>query len=53
LSKKGKELDEYLKGKFATTWDHYDVNNEGILEANWASPFMRTLCKPEKAIDLQ
>ena len=53
LAKKGKELDEYLKGKFATTWDHYDVNNEGILEANWASPFMRTLCKPEKAIDLQ
>lgn len=53
LGKKGKELDEYLKNKFQVTWDHYDVNNEGILEANWASPFMRTLCKPEKFIDLQ
>ena len=53
LGKKGKEIDEYLKKKFSETWEHYDVNSEGILEANWASPFMRTLCKPEKNIDLQ
>jgi hypothetical protein len=53
LGKKGKDLDEYIKKKFPETWEHYDVNSEGILEVNWASPFMRTLCKPEKFIDLQ
>lgn len=53
LGKSGKDLDEYLKKKFQPTWEHYDVNGEGTLEANWASPFMRTLCKPEKYIDLQ
>jgi len=46
-------LDTFLKNRFEETWNHYDVNNEGVMEANWASPFMRALCKSEKDIDLQ
>ena len=53
LGKKGEEIDNFLKYRFDETWDHYDVNSEGIMEANWASPFMRSLCKKEKNIDLQ
>ena len=53
LGFRGDQLKAFLKKKFDETWDHYDVNDEGTIDALWASPFMRALCKSEKDIDLQ
>ena len=53
LNKKGKDNKAFLDKKFNETWEHYDVNNDGVMDAMWASPFMRSLCKSEKDIDLQ
>jgi len=53
LGYKGKELKSFMDKKFDDTWSHYDVNDEGTMEAMWASPFMRALCKSVKDIDLQ
>jgi len=53
LGFKGVEKASFLKKHFNEVWDHYDVNEEGVLDAYWASPFMRYLCKSEKDIDLQ
>ena len=53
LGYKGKELKDFMTRKFDETWKHYDVNDEGTMEAMWASPFMRALCKSVKDIDLQ
>ena len=50
---KGVEKDNFMKKHFNESWEHYDVNDEGVLDAMWASPFMRYLCKSEKDIDLQ
>ena len=48
----GDQLKAFLKKKFEETWEHYDVNDEGTIDANWASPFMRAMCKSVKDIDL-
>ena len=52
LGMKGVEKDNFMKKHFSESWEHYDVNDEGVLDAMWASPFMRFLCKSEKDIDL-
>ena len=52
LNKTKAQADEFMKFKFEDTWNHYDVNDDGVLDAMWASPFMRALCKSEKDIDL-
>jgi hypothetical protein len=52
LGMKGVEKANFLKKKFNEAWEHYDVNDEGVMDAMWASPFMRFLCKSEKDIDL-
>ena len=53
LGKNKTQAEEYLKKKFEETWEHYDVNNEGVMDANWVSTFMRALCKSENQhIDL-
>ena len=49
----GAKGEEWLDKHFDDMWHHYDVNNEGVMDALWASPFMRALCKPVKDIDLQ
>ena len=53
LGYRGDQLNAFMKKKFGETWEHYDVNEEGTLDALWASTFMRALCKSEKDIDLQ
>ena len=53
LGYRGDQLREFMKKKFEETWEHYDVNSEGTIDAVWASPFMRALCKSVKDIDLQ
>ena len=53
LGFKGSKLKDFMNRKFEETWKHYDVNDEGTMDALWASPFMRALCKSEKDIDLQ
>ena len=45
-------MKKFMDKKFEETWEHYDVNDEGTMDALWASPFMRALCKSEKDIDL-
>lgn len=52
LHLKAGAIEDFLKERFEDTWNHYDVNKEGTLDAMWASPFMRALCKPIKEIDL-
>ena len=53
LGYQGEQLKAFMKKKFEETWEHYDVNDEGTMDAMWASPFMRALCKSVKDIDLQ
>ena len=53
LSKNAAAAKDFLAKKFEETWSHYDVNDDGVMDAMWASPFMRSLCKKEKDIDLQ
>jgi hypothetical protein len=48
----GVEKANFLRKKFNEAWENYDVNDEGVMDAMWASPFMRFLCKSEKDIDL-
>ena len=52
LGFRGVEKAAFLKKHFNETWEHYDVNDEGTIDAYWANPFMRALCKSEKDIDL-
>ena len=52
LGMKGDDAKLFLKKKFEETWEHYDVNNEGTIDAQWASPLMRSMCKSVKDIDL-
>jgi hypothetical protein len=49
---KGEENAKFIKNSFDPTWDHYDVNKEGTMDALWLSTVMRALCKPVKDIDL-
>ena len=53
LGLSGAKRDEWLGQHFDDMWTHYDVNNEGVMDALWVSTFMRALCKPVKDIDLQ
>lgn len=52
LGLKGDELAKFMKLRFDETWNHYDVNKEGTMDALWVSTLMRALCKPVKDIDL-
>ena len=48
---KGKELDAYMKQYFQRTWDHFDVNNNGSLDALDMTAFMKYLAS-DQGIDL-
>lgn len=39
-----KKLDEYMKQYFTRTWEHFDVNNDGMLDASDMPAFMKYLC---------
>lgn len=52
LGLKDDELSKFMKLRFDETWNHYDVNKEGTMDALWVSTLMRALCKPVKDIDL-
>ena len=52
LGLKGAEKETFMTKNFDQIWDHYDVNNEGVMDAMWVSTLMRALCKPVKDIDL-
>jgi hypothetical protein len=49
--KEGKENDEYIKQYFDRTWEHFDVNNDGKLDALDMYAFMKFLCS-DQSIDL-
>ena len=49
----GDQNDKFISKYFDDTWHHYDVNDEGTMDALWVSTVMRALCKPVKDIDLQ
>lgn len=53
LGYEGDKQKKYLDRHFDDTWHHYDVNDEGTMDALWVSTLMRALCKPVKDIDLQ
>ena len=46
-----KENDEYIKQYFPRTWEHFDVNEEGKLDADDMPGFMKYLCS-DQSIDL-
>ena len=48
----GVEKANFLRKKFNEAQENYDVNDEGVMDAMWASPFMRFLCKSEEDTDL-
>ena len=51
---KGKAADDYLNDKFDYSFDYYDVNKEGRLDAiGMSAQFFRFLTKPLGEIDLQ
>ena len=53
LAHKGADLDAYMNKHWEESWEHFDVNNEGTIDALWTSSLMRYLCRPEKTnIDL-
>ncbi len=37
----GKELDNFVEQYFTRTWDHFDVNNEGMLDTLDMTAFMK------------
>ena len=47
----GKKADEYMKQYFARTWEHFDVNQEGKLDASDMPAFMKYLVS-DQSIDL-
>jgi len=48
-----KKAKEFVEKSFGPAWEHYDVNEEGTIDALWVSTLMRFMCKPVKDIDLQ
>ena len=40
----GKDLDNFVKQYFGRTWEHFDVNQEGMLDALDMPAFMKYLC---------
>ena len=39
----GKDLDDYMKNYFERTWEHFDVNKDGMLDALDMTAFMKFL----------
>ena len=48
-----KKAKDYVEKNFGPAWEHYDVNEEGTIDALWLSTLMRFMTKPVKDIDLQ
>ena len=40
----GTNIEDYMQQYFARTWEHFDVNNEGKLDADDMPGFMKYLC---------
>ena len=53
LGYEAKKAKEFVEKNFQPAWEHYDVNEEGTIDALWVSTLMRFMCKPVKDIDLQ
>ena len=51
LEGKDKELDNYMKQYFQRTWEHFDVNEEGVLDALDMPAFMKYIAS-DQGIDL-
>ena len=47
----GKDLDTYMKQYFQRTWEHFDVNETGMLETLDMTAFMKYICS-DQGIDL-
>ena len=47
----GKELDEFMSQYFARTWEHFDVNNDQLLDAADMPGFQKYMLS-EQGIDL-
>ena len=47
----GKELDNYMKQYFQRTWEHFDVNQVGMLDTLDMTAFMKYLAS-DQGIDL-
>ena len=41
----GKEMDDYMNYNFDELWDHFDVNNQGLVEIERMSQFYKMLLK--------
>ena len=39
----GDQRDQYVGGRFASIWSHFDVNNDGFLEVERMPQFLRML----------
>ena len=39
----GKDLDDYMNSYFERTWEHFDVNKDGMLDALDMTAFMKFL----------
>lgn len=39
----GKDLDDYMNSYFGRTWEHFDVNKDGMLDALDMTAFMKFL----------
>jgi hypothetical protein len=39
----GKDLDDYMNSYFSRTWEHFDVNKDGMLDALDMTAFMKYL----------
>uniref|UniRef100_A0A7S3CLU5 EF-hand domain-containing protein n=1 Tax=Strombidium rassoulzadegani TaxID=1082188 RepID=A0A7S3CLU5_9SPIT len=47
----GKDQDEYIKQYFGRTWEHFDVNKDGMLDSLDMPAFMKFLAS-DQSIDL-
>lgn len=53
FGKTGKDAEDYLNDKFDYSFDYYDVNKEGRIDAiGMSAQFMRFLCKPLGDLDI-
>mmetsp|Transcript_34636 Transcript_34636/g.52971 ORF Transcript_34636/g.52971 Transcript_34636/m.52971 type:complete len:146 (+) Transcript_34636:283-720(+) len=43
LKLKGVQLNDWMKENFAAAWKKYDVNNEGLIQADMVSTYFRSL----------
>jgi len=49
----GKKAKKYLKSHFASTWEHFDVNHDGLIEVERMPQFLRWFTENALDIDLQ